>query len=182
MIDYLILVNKNNRIPDDFMNNVKFKTFRNFRNEDLLIEENCLVAFLKLRNELSSWWVKIDIEDWYRSIEEQQRVFTKFENLYWKEYVDKYVAVPWFSEHHTWLAIDIQLIREDKKSSTNDELLNEDFSVIHSKLCKYGFILRYPQWKENITWYWYEPWHIRFVWLENINKFEGWLTLEEIFL
>ena len=48
------------------------------------------------------------------------------------------------------------------------------------KIYKYGFILRYPENKENITGYYYEPWHIRYVG-EEVSKiiYDNNMTLEE---
>ena len=47
---------------------------------------------------------------------------------------------------------------------------------------KYGFILRYPEGKESITGYMYEPWHYRYVGVESAKKiFDSGLTLEEYF-
>lgn len=49
-------------------------------------------------------------------------------------------------------------------------------------LNKYGFILRYPEGKESITGYMYEPWHYRYVGVESAKKiFDSGLTLEEYF-
>ena len=47
---------------------------------------------------------------------------------------------------------------------------------------KYGFILRYPEGKEPITGYMFEPWHYRYVGVENAAKiYASGLTLEEYF-
>ena len=47
---------------------------------------------------------------------------------------------------------------------------------------KYGFILRYPEGKESITGYMYEPWHYRYVGVESAKKiFDSGLTIEEYF-
>ena len=56
----------------------------------------------------------------------------------------------------------------------------EIFAKIHEKLEDYGFILRYPLGKEKITGYNYEPWHLRFVKVENAQKIKNkGVTLEE---
>jgi D-alanyl-D-alanine carboxypeptidase len=57
----------------------------------------------------------------------------------------------------------------------------EIFAKIHAKLADYGFILRYLPWKEDITGYGYEPWHLRYVWDVNVAKeiMDKWITLEE---
>jgi hypothetical protein len=59
----------------------------------------------------------------------------------------------------------------------------EIFAKIHEKLADYGFILRYLEWKEDITWYGYEPRHLRYVWNEFIahSIMDNWLTLEEFY-
>ena len=55
------------------------------------------------------------------------------------------------------------------------------FEVIHKNLADFGFILRYPQGKEEVTGYGYEPWHLRYVGSVEISKYiyENNLTLEE---
>ena len=57
----------------------------------------------------------------------------------------------------------------------------EVWEKIHAKLAGYGFILRYPEGKEQITGYAYEPWHIRYLDNAEIAKeiTEEGLTLEE---
>jgi D-alanyl-D-alanine carboxypeptidase len=56
----------------------------------------------------------------------------------------------------------------------------EIFKKIHEKLENYGFILRYLEGKEKITGYSYEPWHLRFVQVDNAKKIkQKGVTLEE---
>jgi D-alanyl-D-alanine carboxypeptidase len=57
----------------------------------------------------------------------------------------------------------------------------EIFAKIHEKLADYWFILRYLEGKEDITWYSYEPRHLRYVGDVNVAKeiMENGLTLEE---
>jgi D-alanyl-D-alanine carboxypeptidase len=59
----------------------------------------------------------------------------------------------------------------------------EIFAKIHEKLADYGFILRYLEWKEDITWYRYEPRHLRYIGDAKIAKeiMDNWLTLEEYY-
>jgi len=72
------------------------------------------------------------------------------------------VAAPGASEHQCGLAIDFT-------TTANGNGLTEDFSDtpvgqwLNANSWKYGFILRYPKTKENITGYIYEPWHFRYV-------------------
>ena len=65
----------------------------------------------------------------------------------------------------------------------NEDMIAEPeiFAKIHEKLADYWFILRYPDWKDDITWYSYEPRHLRYIWDVNVAKeiMDNWLTLEE---
>jgi D-alanyl-D-alanine carboxypeptidase len=95
---------------------------------------------------------------------------------------EKYYARPGQSEHHTGLALDIIT----PEYHTNVYTLSEKFAETKAyewlvKHCAdYGFILRYPKEKENITKINYEPWHYRYVGVEHAKYImENNLTLEE---
>lgn len=73
-----------------------------------------------------------------------------------------YVAPPGGSEHQTGLALDVSC------PAVSLDLIEEFALTPEAKFLKdygpmYGFILRYPKNKEQITGYAYEPWHIRYV-------------------
>ncbi len=70
------------------------------------------------------------------------------------------VAVPGTSEHHLGLAIDINSVETSFENTKAFRWLQE-----HAE--EYGFILRYPKEKQNITKIIYEPWHYRFVGVEH---------------
>ena len=99
---------------------------------------------------------------------------------YGLDYAEEVVAMPGTSEHHTGLAIDIIINIDGNWIVENDELIKEEeiFKKIHSSLKYFGFILRYPKGKEDITGYPYEPWHIRYVGID-VAKNMGDITLEE---
>ena len=80
------------------------------------------------------------------------------------------------------MAVDICLVVDGKVIDDNDEMIaqKEIFAQIHPLLAEYGFILRYPQGKESITGYSYEPWHFRYVGKETAKKIsDESLVLEE---
>lgn len=68
----------------------------------------------------------------------------------------EWVAAPGTSEHQLGIAVDINA---DKTKSTNDEV----YTWLAEHAWEYGFILRYPKDKENVTGTGYEPWHYRYV-------------------
>ena len=182
--NYLILVNKQNKLPDNWEEIAEFVEVKNCFGKILKIEKETLEKFYELRNYLLSEWIDIELDSAYRSISIQKELFEEFKEKYWEEYASKNAAPSGYSEHHTWLAIDICIKKENGEIiSENHEMIVECemFEKVHKKLANYGFILRYPDGKDNITWYSYEPRHLRYIWDVNIAKeiMEKWLTFEE---
>lgn len=180
---YLAIVNKEHKLPDDWLDWIVLKPAQNSLGENFLVEEITLLHFNMLREELLEEGIQIELDSTYRPREEQEGIWNEWKEKYGEEYCEKYLARPGFSEHHTGLAIDIFVIKPDGYiERKNDEMIadRDTFAKIHEKLAKYGFILRYPEGKESITGYAYEPWHLRFVG-EDIARdiFEQKLTLEE---
>ena len=94
----------------------------------------------------------------------------------------KWVAPPGTSEHHTGLAMDI--VSSDYWGQYSD--LEHDyekfdsFKWMYEHCAEYGFILRYPKDKQDITGITYEPWHYRYVGVEVATYImENGLCLEE---
>ncbi len=162
---YTYLVNKENRLKDNIIDKYNLVSVKNELDEDVKIEETTYNSFIKLKEFLEEKNIFIDIDDSYRTIDMQKDIYDHYKELKGQDYCNKYVAVPGYSEHHTGLAIDIMLKIEGEYLREDLDLLkySDIFKVIHENLYKYGFILRYPKDKENITEYNYEPWHIRYV-------------------
>ena len=162
---YLTLVNKENKLPEDWLDKIELVTTENSLGEEFQVERVTLECFNYLHDELLMEGVDIELDSTYRSVEEQEELWEEWSKEYGEEYCQKYLAVPGYSEHHTGLAIDIFIIKDGRSIRDNEDLIAdvEDFAKIHSLLSKYGFILRYPRGKEDITGYDYEPWHLRFV-------------------
>lgn len=76
-----------------------------------------------------------------------------------QELAEESVAVPGTSEHQLGIAVDINA---DPDKSTGDEV----YEWLHKNSYKYGFIIRYPSDKTDITGTIYEPWHYRYVGVE----------------
>lgn len=90
------------------------------------------------------------IMDSYRTLEEQKKVYAK----------DKQVAAtPGTSEHEAGLALDVYVASYAGRSF----LKSEAGQFVNKDSWKYGFIIRYPLFKKNITGIEFEPWHIRYV-------------------
>ena len=182
--DYLVLVNKENKLPDNWEEIAELIEVKNSFGKFLKIEKETLEKFNELRADLLKEWIDIELDSAYRSFSIQNEFFEKFKEEYGEEYASNYAAPAGYSEHHTWLAIDICLKKENGEIiSENHEMIVElwVFDRVHKRMIDYGFILRYLDGKDSITWYSYEPRHLRYIWDVDIAKeiMENWLTLEE---
>ena len=183
--DYLVLVNKQTKLPDDWEENVELVDTKNAWDEDIQVEKEAYEQYKKLKKDLEKEGVNIELDSVYRSVKAQQELWDEWSADPEKgpEYVKKYVAVPGYSEHHTGLAIDICLKKNGELVYENEDMIadRETFAKIHAKLADYGFILRYLEGKDDITGYAYEPWHLRYVGSSKVAKeiTDKGLTLEE---
>ena len=114
----------------------------------------------------------------YRSYDTQTGLFEQTADAYGEEEAATIVAVPGTSEHQTGLAADIT---DDYYDLMNESLENTELYQWMSAHChEYGFIVRFPKGKEDITGIIYEPWHYRYVGVEAATYImEHDLTLEE---
>lgn len=176
---YLILVNPNHPLEDDniftkIAVDTKYAPGRS-------LEIKTYEAFKKLRNYAKENGFITDLESGYRSKELQQEVWDECLKDNGLEHTKKYVAVPGYSEHQTGLAADFALF-ENNKWFVDTQIENINFiNFLHDNCYKFGFILRYPKGKENITGYNYEPWHLRYIDDVNIAKYimDNNICLEE---
>ena len=162
---YKVLVNKEHKIKDNYLSKIELITTKDVDNLDVQVEKEAYNAYLKLKKFLQNKKIIIGISSAYRSKKYQQEVYDEFVEKYGKDYADKVVAPVGCSEHHTGLAIDINIKVNGAWPNGNKELMEQEnyYKAIHKYFTSYGFILRYPKGKENITGYPYEPWHIRYV-------------------
>ncbi len=181
--DFLVLVNKQNKLPDNWEDVVQLEESVNRWGESYQVEKTALAAVYGLQKDLlDNDGIIIELDSTYRSVKRQQEIWDEFEAERGIDYARKYVAVPGYSEHHTGLAIDICIEKDGVRIDDNDDMIaeREIFSQIHSKLADYGFILRYLEGKDSITGYAYEPWHFRYVGVEAAKEItQRNLTLEE---
>ena len=164
-IDYLVLVNKLNKLPDDWEDKLETEKFTNTVGDEVEVEKKAYAAYQKLKEDLEKEDIHVDLDSARRSVKEQQRIWDDFTEEYGAAYTAKTVAKPGYSEHHTGLALDLYLIIDGKDVVENEDMIKytDIWAKIHEKLPQYGFILRYLEGKEQITGYGYEPWHIRYI-------------------
>lgn len=165
---YLILVNKDNPMENEEL--YEKVLCESIYANDRILEKETYEQYLKLQNFVKECGYTIAIESGYRSAESQQKVWNECESLHGLEHTKRFVAVPGYSEHQTGLAVDFLLYEngvfyEDQKMKDHQVL-----KLVADNAYHYGFIIRYPKEKEDITGYGYEPWHLRYVGSNKIAK------------
>lgn len=172
----LIVVNKWNKVPEDY--EVTLTELQGGEKVDRRIYPQLQEMFDAARAD----GIYPIVREGYRTREEQQEILDEKIEAYRQEgYVEliaessarAYVALPGTSEHELGIAVDINA---DKSMCSNDEVYA--WLALHAH--EYGFILRYPLGKDQITGTTYEPWHYRYVGCEAAQEiYERGLTLEE---
>ncbi len=172
-----VLANKYNKLDESFEPNniVQIKSSCS-KGEEYLSKE-AQVAFENMCDAALDDDMHILANSAYRSYENQQEVYDTYLNLYGQNYVDNYVALPGYSEHQTGLALDVAA--RDYNTFRN----SPEYDWMLENAYKYGFILRYPADKQDITGYKNEAWHFRYVG-EDIAKYiqENNITYDEYYI
>lgn len=178
---YLVLVNRDNPMQTGYIPKlVDLKP-------DYAVDVRIADAAKKMLADAKKEGLNVIICSAYRSVERQKQVFNESmqERMnkgmdYWSAYKDTSLSVldPGTSEHALGLALDLisnQYTNLDKKQEETKEA-----KWLAANCHKYGFILRYPPNKTDITGIIYEPWHYRYVGVEDATKImELGVTLEE---
>lgn len=181
----LILVNPWNRIPEDYT--VKLVTVQG----KYKLDEKAAQSAIELVAAAKEAGYDMLLCSAYRTIEKSEELYnrkvTEFINAGYDESTAKteaakWVAPPGTSEHHTGLAMD--LVSSDYWGFYSDlehDYENfESFEWMYEHCAEFGFILRYPKDKQDITGITYEPWHYRYVGKEAAAYImENGLCLEE---
>ncbi len=175
----LIVVNRWNEIPEGFT--VSLTEVSNGQRVDSRIYPYLQEMFDAARED----GIYPIVREGYRTAEEQEEIFNEKVQAYINEgysqtraekTAKEWAAIPGTSEHQLGIAVDINA---DKARSANDEV----YEWLAANAYCYGFILRYPQGKEDITGTSYEPWHFRYVGVENAQIiYEKQICLEEFVL
>ena len=103
----------------------------------------------------------------YRSYQRQSTIYqNKLDRVGTREKADQFVARPGASEHQLALAMDVGQ-KSDDVNLTSSFGRTKGGKWVAENCWRFGFILRYQEGWEDVTGYEYEPWHVRYVGLEN---------------
>jgi len=187
--NYEVLVNKKYQYcKNDYSGMILVKT-KDIEGNEILVEEVTYNNYLKFKDELKQLGIDVTITSAYRSEEEQQKTIDELKKIYQDENkLYQKVSPVGLSEHHTGLAIDITVSNQKQYQERLTNYYNQEeleirenkYKIMASICSKYGFILRYPKDKIEITGYSYEPWHFRYVGSKAAKIImENNITLEE---
>ncbi len=164
-IDGILIANKKYPLPEDF-------------NPGENAEARA--AFEQMATDAKALGFDLVAFSGFRSYEYQTTLYNNYVNRDGKEAADRYSARPGHSEHQTGLAFDVG------EKSREDLWLTAEFGEtpagkwLADNAYKYGFILRYPEGKEDVTGFMYEAWHFRYLGVEKATEVkQTGLTLEE---
>lgn len=131
--------------------------------------------FIEMR---AAGYTDVSITSAYRSYEYQASIFNMYlqQNNNDYEYVSTFSNPPGSSEHQTGLCADLHNLPSADVKFGNTAA----FAWLRDNCCKFGFILRYPEDKVDVTDISYEPWHYRYVGRYHATRmYEEGLCLEE---
>lgn len=181
----LTLVNANVKMPDDWEANLQTKVADTNTGKELQTE--AADAYMTMRDAAAKEGIDLMLCSGYRSVEYQTNLFNQEQ----QKWLDKgeteeeaynqaktVVQVPGYSEHNLGLAADIVTPKHQTLDSAFADTDAGKWLAQHAP--EYGFILRYPENKQAITGIIYEPWHFRYVGVENAKAITAsGLCLEE---
>ena len=171
----MVLVNHTSKMPDDYTFDTKECGSATAVNKTL--QTVACDAFLEMQKAAAADGVTVWMQSGYRSVKYQTSLYERktkyyldkgYDNATAREKAAAVVNPPGYSEHNCGLAADL--------NSPEHTGLDEGFekTAAFRWLCEhagdYGFILRYPKDAEDKTEIIYEPWHWRYVGVENAAK------------
>lgn len=159
-VDGILIVNKTYGLPQNYGSGLEKEAANAF----------CLLTEAAAQDGISIW----DISD-FRSYETQRYTYQSYVWDRGTQEADRCSARPGHSEHQTGLAIDVNTTADAFADTAEARWLEQH-------CMEYGFIIRYPKGKEDVTGYKYEPWHIRYLGIEKAKEIsDSGLTLEEYY-
>ena len=156
--DGILIANKSYNLPEDY---------------DPGLNDEAFQAFNEMISGASKDGISIYLCSGYRSYQDQQFQYNEHVQERGVDEADKVSARPGHSEHQTGLAFDVNCTEYSFADTAEGKWLAEHCS-------EYGFIIRYPEGKEDITGFSYEPWHVRYLGVDIAKKVtDSGLCLEE---
>lgn len=157
--DLAVLVNKYHKLSNDYVPSdlEKINSKYQWLGRSNELRKDAREAFEKMCEAATKDNIYIYAGSGYRSYQTQLYLYNTYVKRDGFKAAETYSARASYSEHQTGLAMDIA--NKSGFISKNDK----EYTWLVKNSYKYGFILRYPEGKENITGYMYEEWHYRYL-------------------
>ena len=150
----LLIVNKYYNLSEDYIPNDLVIMDSNYDNKtNSKLNKTAYEAFKRLSDDARKEGYYIYNNSAYRSYDSQESIYNSYKRNYGFNYAESIAARPGYSEHQSGLALDVG-VRKDKAIGLFEN--SKEFIWMKENSYKYGFILRYPKGKEDITGYKYE--------------------------
>ena len=160
--DPLALVNKYHALPQDYI--PELTDLEDAYGVGSLTPE-AAQAFVRMADAARADGISLRSVSAYRSYSYQEQLYQRYVDQNGQALADTFSARPGHSEHQTGLALDI-----NTASSSAHFEQTEEFRWLEEHCAQFGFLLRYPQDKQDITGYRFEPWHYRYVGVETAQR------------
>lgn len=162
----LMLVNKYYALRKDYQPKNLVSISNQYGYGENAIEKEVFNHYLEMYQDAKQEGLTLIVTSSYRDYDYQEELWNQYKNQQGQEWADSVSARAGQSEHQTGLTMDIATYG----SVFNDFENTDEFKWMEKNAYKYGFILRYPKGKEDITGYDYESWHYRYVGVDTATK------------
>ena len=180
-----VVVNKGRVLPSSYTPEVlivpKIPLRLSSSSAEMHLQSDAAAALDVMSEAAKNQGINLMLASGYRSYANQVSTYNGFVKQSGINAADTYSARPGHSEHQTGLAADLE--PASRKCELQDCFADTpEGKWLAENSYKYGFIIRYPKDKQNVTGYIYEPWHVRFIGSELSNEVtKSGLTLEQFF-
>ena len=163
----LLCANKKHKLPDGYVPSDLTNVTVNGTVTSYTLRREAAEAMTKMFAGAAQDGVQLVLTSAYRSYEYQYQLYNGYVAQYGSATADTISSRPGYSDHQTGLAADI--------TSSTYSALNQGFAQdsggiwLAAHAHEYGFIMRYPQGKQDITGYAFEPWHFRYIGVDNAS-------------
>ena len=174
-----LLVNKFNYLGSDYIPNNLELLDNSYAKSGIYLVKEAKDNIERLISDAKEDGMNIRVISAYRSYTYQENLYNNYVKNDGVENADTYSARPGYSEHQTGLVVDVTKAYDNFNNFEN----TDEYNWMLENASNYGFILRYPKDKENITTYSFEAWHYRYVGVELAQKIKASnLTFDEYYV
>ena len=181
----LVVANKKHKLPDGYVP-PDLVTPNITQTQACTMRAPAAEAIAEMAQAAAAEGITLKISSAYRGEDYQRQLYNGYTASYGSETADTISSRPGYSDHQTGLAADF--VEQD--GSMNGINFNQKFEEtasgnwLRDHAHEYGFIMRYPKGKQDITGYAYEPWHFRYIGVDYataIYNVDPFYSFEEYF-